>query len=116
MEVINSIFNKKSEKIKKELKSINYNFKYTGTIYILESIKLIDYLKLSENFKLEKDIYPIIANKFGTDINNIKSSIVYATDKMYYDCDEGKLKDYLNLEWMLKPGPKDVIKAVLKRI
>lgn len=109
--------------IKNELKKLNYNFKSVGTKYMLDAIYLLDSLKMYYKFSLESDVYPAIANKYGDTASAIKGAIYYATDKMFYDCDENVLKDYVDVdnlfdekEHELKPGPKDIIRAVLRRI
>ena len=68
-------------------------------------------------------MYPVIANKYGDTAGTIKGAIYYATDKMFYDCDENVLKEYVDVdnlfdenEKQLKPGPKDIIRAILKKI
>ncbi len=109
--------------IKQELRKLNYNFNFIGTQYIIDAIYLLYSLKTYYKFSLEKDIYPAIANKYCDTANTIKGAIVYATDKMFYDCNEEVLQNYLyefiifdEEDTLLKPGPKMIIRAVLKRI
>lgn len=102
--------------IKNELKKLNYNFKSVGTKYMLDAIYLLDSLKMYYKFSLESDVYPAIANKYGDTASAIKGAIYYATDKMFYDCDEEVLKSYFGMYLMLKPGPKLVIRTVLKKL
>lgn len=103
-------------KIKLELEKLNFNFSYIGTKYLFEAIYILYTLKLYYNFKLEKDIYPIIATKYSTSSHNIKNNIINATDKMYYDCEEEILESYIDEYIFSKPGPKNIIRAILKRI
>lgn len=103
-------------RIKQELENLEYNFSYIGTEYLIEAIYLLYSLKFTYNFSLEKDVYPAIANRYGDSSNNIKSAIVYATDKMFYDCDEKKLKKYLCQYNISKPGPKTIIRAIIRKI
>lgn len=83
---------------------------------MLDTIYILYTLNMYFNFNLEKDVYPIIANKYGTSSHNIKNNIVNTTDKMYYDCDEKILEDYIDDYDFSKPKPKMVIRAILKRI
>ncbi len=104
--------------IEKELESLNYNFEYIGTRYIADAIYLLYSLKMYYKFSLESDVYPAIANMYGDNSNAIKGTITYATDKMFFDCDERILKKYLDDKnnRVSKPGPKTIIRAVLKKI
>lgn len=98
------------------MKEIEFNFSYDGTKYLLEAIYILYTLKIYYNFNLEKDVYLIISDKYGISPHNIKNNIVNATDKMYYDCDEEKLENYIADYDDSKPGPKRIIKAVLRRV
>lgn len=121
IEVINKNNDKTVEKriknkIKVELKKMEFKHSYTGTNYLIETIYILYTLKMYYNFNLEKDIYPIIVKKYGTSSNNIKNNIENAIEKMFYDCDEKILEDYIDDYDFSKPKPKMIIRAVLKRI
>lgn len=103
-------------KIKVELKKMKFKHSYSGTNYLIETIYILYTLKMYYNFNLEKDIYPIIVKKYGTSSNNIKNNIENAIEKMFYDCDERILEDYIDDYDFSKPKPKMIIRAVLKRI
>lgn len=99
--------------INNELEYIGYNLSYTGTKYLSECIALMyGNYKISEN--LNKNIYPIIAQKHNKNINNIKCNIMTATNSMFYECSETKLQKYFNTS--LRPGPKSVICTVLNKL
>lgn len=83
---------------------------------MIEVIYILYTLKMYYNFNLEKDIYPIIVKKYGTSSNNIKNNIENAIEKMFYDCDEKILEDYIDDYDFSKPKSKMIIRAVLKRI
>lgn len=104
------------EKIKKELLELGYNLLLIGSKYLLETIYILYTLDnyLSDN--LEKDIYPIIAKKYGKTINNIKCNIRYATENMYYENDERKIRSYLKNESNKIPRIKEVIAVILNKI
>lgn len=121
IEVINKNNNKTVEKriknkIKVELKKLEFKHSYNGTNYLIETIYILYTLKMYYNFNLEKDIYPIVVKKYGTSSNNIKNNIENAIEKMFYDCDEKILEDYIDDYDFSKPKPKMIIRAVLKRI
>lgn len=103
-------------RIREELIKLNYNFKYTGTIYLVETIYLLYSQKKYYKFSLESEVYPIIAKEYNCSVNTVKSNIVNATDKMCYDCEENKLARYIGKYKITKPGPKQIAKSVLKRI
>ena len=116
---------KKSEieiknKIENELKKIEYNFSYKGTEYLVEAIYILYNIKkenLAEHeYNFELEIYQIIAEKYNTSVNTVKCNIRNATDKMYYDCDEKILKDYLRDFEFSKPGAKRIAFGVLAKL
>lgn len=101
-------------KIENELKKLNYNFKYRGTKYLKYTIYILYKMNSDGNCDLKSEVYPIVAQKYNSSVNNIKCDIRNATDKMYYDCEQKIVTKYV--ETNLKPTPKMIIKAVLKRI
>lgn len=102
-------------KIYKELEYIGYNLSYNGTRYLAESIALIyNNYDCSEN--LNKDVYTVIAKKYNKTVNTVKGNIRAATNSMFYECDENRLKDYFNFYTISKPKPKLVIFTVLNKL
>lgn len=101
-------------KVVTELRKLNYNFQYKGTSYLAYAIYLLYKMKIVDDYDLQNEVYPIVAKKYKQTVNNIKCNIVNATDKMYYDCEQKVLKEYMGTE--IKPTPKIVIKSVLKNI
>lgn len=104
------------KKICEELKKLKYNFSYIGTQYLVEAIYILYVLKKKHNCNFEKEIYPLIEENYENSANNVKCSIVYATDKMFYDCDENLLQNYIGEFYYSKPGPKTIAFAVIKKI
>lgn len=104
------------EKIKIELKKLKYNFSYIGTIYIYETILFIYSKSLNKKIKLEKQVYPILAKKYNTTVNNIKTNIINATHEMYYDCKDEVLNKYLGHCDNEKPTPKEVISIIVDNL
>ena len=100
----------------RELKKINYNFSYIGTQYIYESILILCSSYRHEKIKLEKQVYPLIADKYHTTINTIKTNIVNSTNEMYYDCQRDILNSYFGLCDNEKPTPKEVMSLIVSNI
>lgn len=103
-------------KIEKELKKLEYNFSYKGTIYLVDAIYVLYNLGNLKDCNLGEEVYPVVAEHFNTVANNIKCNITNSTDKMFYDCEEKVLRAYLKEFSFTKPGPKKIMEAVLKRI
>ena len=104
------------EKAKQELYNLNYNFKYIGTKYILEAILILYQENNYDMVKIEKNIYSIIAQKYHTTINNVKTNIIHATNEMYYDCEEEKLYKNLGIVYGEKPKPKMIIYRIIENL
>lgn len=102
-------------KINKELEYLGYNLSYNGTKYLSECIALI-YNNYGNSENLNKNVYPIIANKYHKTINNIKCNITTATNSMYYNCDETRLINYFNFYTLDRPKPKLVIYTILNKL
>lgn len=102
-------------KINRELEYIGYNLSYNGTKYLSECIALI-YNNYDSSENLNKNIYPIIAKKYHKTINNVKCNIMTATNSMFYECDESRLKNYFNFYTTARPKPKLVIYTVLNKL
>lgn len=102
-------------KIHMELKKLYFNFTYVGTKYIEEAILLL-YEKNIKDIKLEKKVYPLIAKKHKTTVNNVKTNIINSCNLMYYDCDFSLLNNYFGIVDNEKPTPKLVITNVLDKL
>ena len=103
-------------KIINELNYLGYDFLHKGSKYLIECIYLIYTLDINYEYNLEKDIYPKVAKKYNQTWNNIKSAIRYATDIMYYNNEESKLKEYLQNYNFSKFGVSVVILVILEKI
>lgn len=109
-------FDKKKEKIVKELEYIGYKFKYKGTHYLVDTILQMYSRQNSMVDNLQTSIYPIIAKKYNKTIHNIKSSINKATECMYCECDGAKLEDYFHFNYDTKPTVKQVVFTIINKI
>lgn len=82
----------------------------------METIYYLYCKKSHGTYKLEKEVYPIIAKKYSKNINTIKSDIIKATKKINYDNRENELKKYFSYFLDNKIKPKLVINTVLNKI
>lgn len=111
--------NNYKEKVLDELLKLKYNIKHNGTKYIMETIMfIIDNYKHSEMLinNLEKDVYPLIAHRFGKSAGNIKNNIVKATNNMYNECEMDYLIDYFEYGYDKKPTPKTVVITIVNKV
>lgn len=102
--------------ISQKLFSIRYNMKYKGTRYLIETIYIAKSIGYYDLEKIEKIIYTEVAKIYNTTAHNVKCNIINATDMMYYSCEEERLKRFLNIDEIYKPGPKKIISTVLNKI
>lgn len=105
-----------SQKIRKELLYLGYDISLKGTVYLNEIIKYTLTTPTKKISKLEKNIYPKIAEKYNTSAHNIKCRINSATTKMYNNCEIEKLKHYFNFNIDEKPKIKTIINTIIYKI
>lgn len=106
-------------KVLDELLKLKYNIKHNGTKYIMETIMfIISNNKNSEMLinNLEKNVYPLIAHRFGKSVGNIKNNIVKATNNMYNECEMDYMIDYFGYGYDRKPTPKTVIMTIVNKV
>lgn len=103
------------QKIKNELEKLNYNLSYKGTKFLEDSIYLI-YTSDMEKDNLTKEIYPIIAKKYNTSIENVKCDIIQASNNSYYECPQKVMENYFGYQLISKPKTKDIIYAVIRKL
>lgn len=117
--VINKEENRKRTNLRKkifaELQVLGYNISHKGTKYLLDVIEFI-MLEEQEINSLEKNIYPILSNKYQESVHNIKCSINRATTSMYCECEIRTLKEYFYFYEDRKPRVKTIIEAIINRI
>lgn len=103
-------------KIIQEIIYLGYDFSYTGTQYLIQTIEYIvsnpdKYLK-----NLEKYVYSELAKNNNTSIHNIKCNINRANNMMYVSCEVDKLKKYFGFSSDVKPKVKTVINTIINKI
>lgn len=104
------------EKIIRELKSLGYDLKHSGTYYLIDTILMISLNKNKKTANLQSGIFPLIAEKYNRTTFNVKASINRATDCMYAECNIERLKEYFHFSVDTKPTVKQVVFAVLENI
>lgn len=83
-------------KIRNELKKLNFNFSHIGTTYLINSILEVYKVQNNININLSKDIFPIVGKRFNKNSNTIHSGIKRSITNMYYDCKESIFNEYFN--------------------
>jgi len=86
-----------------ELSRIGFSEKLSGTQYVLEGLV---YLSLSDeqSISLTKELYPYIASKHDTNINNVERNIRIAIEKVWTEQPVNRLKSLYPYEWNPKTG------------
>lgn len=104
-------------KIKTELKKLNFNFSYWGTYYLINTIYEVYKFKGNMNINLSKNIFTVVGKKFNKTANTIHSGIKKAIINMYYDCNEATLIDYFNCSCFdNRPKLKQIIFEIISKI
>lgn len=100
----------------KELEYLGFNFKYKGTQYLIDTILQLSLTKSSTSDNLQGQIYPIIAKAHKRTPQNIKNSIINATEYMYRECNAERLRKYFSFSNDAKPSVKQVIFTITNKI
>jgi DNA integrity scanning protein DisA with diadenylate cyclase activity len=103
-------------KIANELSYLGFKSYHKGTGFIIESIFIVyqQEAHLCDNF--EKNIYPIVAERFNTNISNVKSNIIKSINSMYAECEQQKLQKYFHFSADFKPTTKMIIYTIISNI
>lgn len=104
------------KRIYSELENLQYNFSHIGTQYIKEAILEIYISKNCNHFNLNKTIYPIIAQRHNTSVNNVKCNIAKATKNILIGARKEKEEKYFNNLNMINITAKEVIYKVLSKL
>lgn len=122
---INSFINSKSLqklnlKIKDILLSFHFNLSLNGTKYLIDSI-MYSYINKNDYVydNLERKVYTHIAEKYHSNVHNIKWSIVRSINNMYLGNTTSSIKkinSYFNLEHLEKPTAKLIISTIVNKI
>lgn len=108
------------EKAMKILSQLGFDFKLSGTIYLLDSILYAHTYKGSYSFeKLERDIYSYVADLNSTNFDRVKWSIFRSINYMYRKHTDESYKiveKYFSLEFKTKPTPKLIISLIANNL
>lgn len=97
-----------------ELEKMHFDLGYKGTQYLCECILLI-YPFNCDRININNVVYTKVAQKYNSNINNIKCGIYQATFRcyQYYQSD---LEIYFNRKIVKKPTTKEIINEIIKHI
>ena len=98
-----------------ELQYLGFSIKHQGTYFMLEIILEILNQEDDISYNLSSDILPTLAEKHGKKADNIRRSVISATEQMYFSCDVERMKKYFYFHDDTRPTPKDVIYAVVNK-
>lgn len=106
----------KKEQATEILSKLGFDFKLSGTLYLLDSILYANKCKGSYSFeKLKRDIYSHVAKQNNTDVNIIKWSIARSINYMCQKHTEETyeiIEKYFGIKYPKKPTPKLVINLI----
>lgn len=104
------------EQIITELEKINFKFCYDGTKYLVDAIYECYCQNMIYNINFNKNIYPIISEKYKKSIETIRTNIFNSVLEMYNDTEEKILSNYFGYKVVSKPRNKDIIITILRKI
>lgn len=104
--------------VEEELFRLGFPNKMRGTEYCKQALL---YLLMSEdmNMGITKEVYPYIANKYGTTSGNVERNIRIAIEKVWTSQDVRKLKELYPYEWNEstgRPSNSEFLYNVIKKI
>ena len=107
----------KKYEIKEILENIGFNFRLSGTIFLLDSLTYIKSYEGAEYFEnLSTDVYPFVARKHNTTPQNVKWSIERSL-KYLYQRNESKthevIEEYFGIKAPEKITPKVLITSII---
>ena len=65
---------------------------------------------------LDKYCYSVLAKKYSVAPNTVKNNIFKVINDSYYKCEENLLKEYLNVNFLLKPTTKEIIVSICQYV
>lgn len=104
------------KKIIEQLTYIGYDLSHSGTVYLTDILYIIHSKDITNCINLNRDIYPLLSNKYKRSVSAIKASITYATSLMYSKCESKRLLNYFKFYDETKPSIKTVIYTILNKI
>ena len=112
------MFNSQNENLLDDWKEklISISIKKIPTIAKFEIILQLSLTKSSTSDNLQGQIYPIIAKAHKRTPQNIKNSIINATEYMYRECNAERLRKYFSFSNDAKPSVKQVIFTITNKI
>lgn len=103
------------KKIWQELNYLKFDFSRVGTRQLSYCILLcIRHPYCITN--LDKYCYSVLAKKYSVTPNTVKNNIFKVINNSYYKYDENILKEYLNVNFLLKPTTKEIIVSICQYV
>jgi len=103
------------KKIWQELNYLKFDFSRVGTRQLSYCILLcIRHPGCITN--LDKYCYSVLAKKYSVAPNTVKNNIFKVINDSYYKCEENLLKEYLNVNFLLKPTTKEIIVSICQYV
>lgn len=102
------------------LKNLGFNMNSQGTKFLIESVfycYVNKYQGLEEN--LEGNVYPYVAKKFLTHIENVKCYIIRSINHMYSKYEKtsvNRIADFFEIDYFKKPTSRIVISAIVDKL
>lgn len=122
--ILSFINNKSLQKITLKIEhilcSFNFNLSLNGTKYLIDSI-IYSYVHKNDYVydNLEQKVYTHIAEKYNSNVHNVKWSIVRSINNMYLGNTTSSMKkinSYFNLDHLEKPTAKLIISTIVNKI
>lgn len=104
------------QKIIDEMTNLSYNTSLKGTRYLIDAICYAMIHHLTDIDNLNKEIYPLLAQKYNQSPHNIKCNISRATADMYCNCNASTLMHYFSFAEEEKPNIKTIIFTIMRKI
>ena len=116
----NTIEQSEREKISKILIDLGFNFNWSGTIYLQDSILYVHSYKGSYSFeKIKRDVYSQVAIYNNTTSDRVKWSVERAIKYMFKAQTKesyGKIESLLKITYPRKPGAKHLISVIANKL
>lgn len=114
IEIVNKIWKGNLlNRIKKELRMVEFEFSNIGTVYLIEAIIIV---YTTKEYNLSKYIYPEISKRHQKSVLNIKWNIEKSIKSMNRYTDKATISLYFNVPKGTNITPKRVISTIIEKL